>query len=64
VAMDPANWSQGLGRSGSEKTAEFYAAASKVRWIGIAFSGGCFYDMGITTDGGTGQCTLTQFAEF
>ena len=49
AAVDPATWSNGLGKTGIDDPAGWTNAITHIYEAGLNFSGGCFYDMGILT---------------
>ncbi len=63
--LDPSQWSDSQGNSASnpQYTAAFFGAVRNVRQIGLAFGGGCFYDVGVgvAEDSGTAEFHLINF---
>lgn len=49
---DPSRWSSALGKNGASIPAEFNAAATNARQVGLSF-GGYFFDTGCKVAGGT-----------
>ncbi len=66
--LDPSQWSDEEGNSGSnpQYTAAFFDAVSNVQQIGLAFGGGCFYDVGVgmAKGGGTAYFHLESFTVY
>ena len=56
---DPSKWSNALGHWGNDPAHinGFYAATKNIRRIGLAFAGGCFFDVGVGTIG-SGSATF------
>jgi hypothetical protein len=52
--FDPSHWSNAQGVSAVNHLAEFQSAVANVRQIGVAFGGGCFFDVGIAVLPNTG----------
>lgn len=63
-SFDPAHWSNANGRLASDRLAAFQAAVANVQQIGLAFGGGCFFDVGIAIlqNTGTAQFQLVNFS--
>lgn len=57
---DPSQWGDALGHNGGDPayTAAFQAAVSQVAQIGVAFGGGCFFDVGDYVKKGPGTAAL------
>lgn len=59
---DPSQWSDWNGQSGSSNPTGFYAAVANVRWIGLSYGGGCFFENGATVYSGSALFS-SQFTE-
>ncbi len=57
VSLDPSNWSDLYGDSGSNAPTQFAAAVANVTVVGISFGDGCHYENGVTTSDGSGTFT-------
>lgn len=62
-SFDPEHWSNAQGHLATDRLAAFQAAVANVRQIGLAFGGGCFFDVGIAVlpNTGTAQFQLINF---
>ena len=62
VPLNPANWSDYNGHFGSDPayTAAFQQAVKNVTSIGLSFGGGCFFENGVASYGGS--FTLWSFS--
>ncbi len=58
--FDPVHWSNAQGHSAADPayTPAFNAAVANVRQIGLAFSGGSFFDTGVAVIANTGTATF------
>ena len=61
ATVSAANWSNWNGQGGVARPDGFAAAAADPALIGLSFGGGCFYENGVGTTGGTATFTLTSF---
>lgn len=59
--FDPSNWSNANGHTANEPDylAAFQSAIANVHQIGLALSGGSFFDVGVAIRNGTGNATFT-----
>ena len=47
VLMAPLDWARWSNSQGHQDARSFYDAASRVAQVGLAFGGGCFFDVGV-----------------
>lgn len=59
---DPSAWSDFFGHFGSANPEEFYNSVSAVKYIGLSFGGGCFFENGATVYSGS-ALLQSQFTE-
>lgn len=52
---DPAAWSDWNGQFGTTDPAAFAAAVKNVKFVGLSFGGGCFFENGVGIQPGTGS---------
>jgi hypothetical protein len=62
AAVQPDQWSDWNGQSGTTVPAGFAAAASHVNEIGLSFGGGCFFENGVGTSDGSGTLVLNSYS--
>jgi hypothetical protein len=66
--LDPSQWLDSQGNPGSnpQYTAAFFEAVQNVRQIGLAFGGGCFYDVGVgvAEDSGSAEFHLINYTVY
>jgi hypothetical protein len=58
ASLDPTNWSNLCGQTGSSDQADFDAALAKIKDIGLSFGSGFFFSNGLGVDGTTGDATF------
>jgi len=60
---DPSMWSDWNGQSGTTELAAFTAAVKDVKFVGLSFGGGCFFEngVGIAPGSGSGYFRLMDF---
>ncbi len=63
VLVDPTQWSDWNGQSGTTVPDAFGAAAADVQDIGVSFGGGCFFENGVTSADGSGTFALSSFSD-
>jgi hypothetical protein len=51
VVNSPSEWSDWNGMSGSSNIPRFDNAIKHVRWVGLSFGGGCFFENGVDVSG-------------
>ena len=61
ATVEPAEWSDWNGQTGTTEPAGFADAASNVTSIGFSFGGGCFFENGVGTSNGSGTFQLNTF---
>jgi hypothetical protein len=63
VNMDPAMWSDWNGQFGTTDPAAFAAAVKNVKFVGLSYGGGCFFEngVGIAPGSGSGYFRLMDF---
>lgn len=61
ASLNPADWTNSLGHSGTDRPAGFAAAVANVRQYGLAFGGGYFFDLGLIATNGTATFHLVNF---
>ena len=61
TTVDPANWSDWNGQTGTSVPAAFAAAAANVTTVGLSFGGGCFFENGVGTTDGSGTFVLNSY---
>jgi hypothetical protein len=64
VAFNPALWSDWNGQKGNvdaQTTAAFYAALQNVKYVGLSFGGGDFFENGVGVSSGSATFQLTDF---
>jgi hypothetical protein len=58
ATLNPANWSNLCGQSGTDTSANFAAALTKVNSFGLSFGSGSHFENGVGVDGTTGTATF------
>jgi len=61
ATVEPAEWSDWNGQSGTVVPDGFATAASNVTEFGLSFGGGCFFENGVGTTDGSGVFTLNSY---
>lgn len=59
--VDPANWTNVEGKSGSDRPEEFEKAMKNLGHVGITFGGGCNYGHGVNLSSGSSTFTLISY---
>ena len=58
ASLDPTMWSDLCGHFGTLDLAAFSAAISNIKFVGLSFGSGFFFENGVGVDGTTGTATL------
>ena len=61
ATVDPAEWSDWNGQTGTSVPDAFAAAAANVTTVGLSFGGGCFFENGVGTTDGSGTFVLNSY---
>jgi len=58
VSLNPMNWSDLCGHYGTLDPASFMASIANIKYLGVSFGSGFFFENGVGVDGTTGSATF------